>query len=113
MLEERRSDIARLLEENRSFATGTIIASALAAAVIAYMLRRARQEEERMPAAMATGAWGRARDLVGEERLEAGRDFVMERLLPEFKPTLLAILRDFQDLTEQWFRQTEKAIKRL
>ncbi len=111
--EERGADLLRMLEENRGLATGTIVASALAAAVIAFMLRRARQEEEVQMPAGAGGAWERARALVGEDRLEAGREFLTERVIPEFKPTLLAILKDFEDLTDQWFRQAEKSIKRM
>lgn len=109
----RSAEMMRMLEENRGMATGTIIASALAAAVIAYMLRRAREEEQQKPVARAGRAFERARELVGDNRLEAGREFMMERVLPEFKPVMLAILKDFEQVTDQWFRQAEKAVKRM
>lgn len=118
MLEEERmsggarSDVARLLEENPALATGTILASALAAAAIVYLLRRSRKEA-RAPTTAAERAWDRARELVGDERLEAGREFVVERLLPELKPVLLAMLRDFEEVADRWFRQAEQGIKRL
>jgi hypothetical protein len=107
------SDMARMLDENRGLATGTIVASALAAAVIVYMLRRQREEEERKPATRAGMALDRARDLIGDERIEASRDFMVERLLPEFKPVMLAILKDLREVTDDWFKQAEKAIKKM
>src|SRR5439155_21263814 len=78
---------------NRNMAAGAILASAVAAGVIAYVLRRARQEEEeRTPSGLAGKAFERTRDMVGDERVEAGRDFLVKKVMPEFKPALLAIL---------------------
>lgn len=112
--EERRGDVSRMLEENRGVATGSIIATALAAALVAYMIRRARQEEEqRTPMGGAGRAWDRARDLVGDDRIEAGREFLTDKVLPEFKPVLLAVLKDLKDVSDDWFRQAEKSIKRM
>jgi hypothetical protein len=61
-------------EENRNVAAGVILASAVAAGVIAYMLRRAREEEQvSVPVNAATRAWERAREAAGEERVESKR----------------------------------------
>ena len=102
-------------EENRSLATGVVLASAVAAGVIAYMLRRAREEETPIETAtdLPGRAWERARGVAGDERVDAARDFVMERVLPELKPALLAILHDLEGQVDDYFRRAEKSIKRL
>ena len=96
---------------NRNMAAGAILASAVAAGVIAYLLRRARQEEERTPSGIAGKAMDRTRDVVGDDRIEAGRDFLMNKVVPEFKPALLAILEEVQDVVDDAFKRAEKAIK--
>ena len=99
---------------NKNMAAGALLASAVAAGVIAYLLRRARQEEEdRTPAGLAGRALDRTRDVVGDERVEAGRDFLIKKVVPEFKPALLAILDELEDVIDQAFRRAEKAIKNL
>ncbi len=104
-----------LLEENRSLAAGTILASALVAGVIAYLIRRGRVEREYVspPSALAERALEMAREAVGPERVEAVSSFVTERILPDLKPALLAMLRDMENLTESYFRRAERAIKAL
>ena len=51
--------------------------------------------------------------MVGDERVEAGRDFLIKKVVPEFKPALLAILDELEDVIDQAFRRAEKAIKNL
>jgi hypothetical protein len=97
---------------NRNMVAAGILASAVAAGVIAFMLRRARQEEEeRTPVGFAGKAFERTRDAVGDERMEAGRDFLMKKVVPEFKPALLSILEELEDVVEDAFKRAEKAIK--
>ena len=96
---------------NKNMAAGAILASAVAAGVVAYLLRRARQEEERTPAGLAGKAYERTRDVVGDDRVEAGRDFLVKKVMPEFKPALLAILDELEDVVDTAFRRAEKAIK--
>jgi hypothetical protein len=98
---------------NRNMAAGAILASAVAAGVIAYLLRRARQEEEQTPAGLAGKAMDRTRDVVGDDRIEAGRDFLVNKVIPEFKPALLAILEEVQDVVDDAFKRAEKAIKNM
>jgi hypothetical protein len=99
---------------NKNVAAGAILASAVAAGVIAYFLRRARrEEEERTPAGLAGRAFERTRDAVGDERVEAGREFLMKKVIPEFKPALLAILDELEDVIDNAFRRAEKAIKNI
>lgn len=99
---------------SRNMAAGAILASAVAAGVIAYLLRRARQEEEeRTPAGLAGKAYERTRDLVGDDRMEVGRDFLLKKVVPEFKPALLAILEEVQEVVDDAFKRAEKAIKNM
>ena len=98
----------------RNMAAGAILASAVAAGVIAYLLRRARrEEEERTPAGLAGRAYERTRDVVGDDRIEAGRDFLVKKIVPEFKPALLAILEELEEVIDDAFRRMEKAIKKM
>ena len=99
---------------NRNMAAGAILASAVAAGVIAYLLRRARQEEvERTPSGLAGKALERTRDAVGDDRIEAGRDFLVKKIVPEFKPALLAILEELEEIVDDAFKRMEKAIKNM
>ncbi|SRR6266516_655770 len=98
---------------NKNMAAGAILASAVAAGVIAYVLRRARQEEEQTPTGLAGKAFERTRGVVGDDRVEAGREFIVKKVMPEFKPALLAILDELEDVVDSAFRRAEKAIKSL
>jgi len=77
------------------------------------MLRRARREEVQTPSGFASRALGRTRGMVGDERLDAGRDFLVKTVVPEFKPALLSILEEFEDVIDDAFERAKKAIKSL
>ena len=111
MVDEGRSEGAygtRPWEDRGSRAAGTILATAIAAGVIAFLLRRAREDEE---------PTGRAASLVrswaGSDNVEAGREFFVDRILPELKPALLSGLSEIEEVVDQAFRRIEKNIKRL
>jgi len=113
MVDEGRSgaDASQRPWEDRSGrAVGTIVATAVAAGVIAYLLRRSREEEEVEPASRVARL---ARDWAGSDGVEAGRDFVMEKVVPELKPALLSALSEIEDIVDQAFRRIEKNIKKL
>jgi hypothetical protein len=100
---------SRPWEDRGSRAAGTILATAVAAGVIAFLLRRSREEE-----APPVGVMSRlARDWAGSDNLEAGRDFLVDKVLPELKPALLSALSEIEDVVDQAFRRIEKNIKRL
>ena len=112
MVDEGRSGGAyggtRPWEDRSGRAVGTILATAVAAGIIAYLLRRSREDEE------PTSRMGRlAREWAGSESVEAGRDFVMDKILPELKPALLSALSEIEDVVDQAFRRIEKNIKKL
>ena len=54
-----------------------------------------------------------ARNWAGSDSMEAGRDFVMDKILPELKPALLSALSEVEDVVDQAFRRIEKNIKKL
>ena len=113
MVDEGRSGAfggsARPWEDRNGRAVGTILATAIAAGVIAYLVRRSREEEEEPPNRMAR----LAREWAGSENIEAGRDFVMDKIVPELKPALLSALSEIEDIVDQAFRRIEKNIKKL
>jgi hypothetical protein len=104
-------------EQSNGLSTGPIIAAAVAAGVAAFLIRRARKEEERhpkTPAAVAAVAWERAQDPEFRRKAaETSRDWMFERILPELKPILLDLLKGLKELTDQGFKGAEKAIKDL
>jgi hypothetical protein len=100
---------ARPWEDRSGRAAGTILATAVAAGVIAYLLRRSREEEETPTSRMAQ----LARSWAGSDNVEAGRDFLMDKILPELKPALLSALSEIEDVVDQAFRRIERNIKKL
>ena len=98
-----------------NFAAAAIVASAVVAGVAAFLIRRSRREPEPEPVAvMNPRAWDRARDLAfNEERAQATRDFLIEKVLPELKPALLGVLEEVEELVDDGFRRAERAIKAL
>jgi hypothetical protein len=110
MVDEGRSAYAsqRPWEDRSGRAVGTILATAVAAGVIAYILRRSREEEE------PTSRMAKfAKDWAGSDGVEAGRDFLMDKIVPELKPALLSALSEIEDIVDQAFRRIEKNIKKL
>jgi len=111
MVDEGRSGAfasQRPWEDRSGRAVGTILATAIAAGVIAYVLRRTREEEE--PSSRMAKL---AKEWAGSDNLEAGRDFVMDKIVPELKPALLSALSEIEDIVDQAFRRIEKNIKKL
>jgi hypothetical protein len=111
MVDEGRSAYAsqRPWEDRSGRAVGTILATAVAAGVIAYVLRRSREEEQEPASRVAK----LARDWAGSDTVDAGRDFVMDKIVPELKPALLSALSEVEDIVDQAFRRIEKNIKKL
>ena len=111
MVDEGRSGAYasnRPWEDRGGRAIGTIVATAVAAGVIAFLLRRSREEDE--PTSRVAKM---ARDWAGAENIEAGRDFLMDKVVPELKPALLSALSEIEDIVDQAFRRIEKNIKKL
>src|SRR6266508_4329778 len=111
MVDESRSfGATRPWEDRSGRAAGTILATAVAAGVIAYLLRRSRAQEEEEPASRMAKF---AREWAGSDGVEAGREFLIDKILPELKPALLSALSEIEDVVDQAFRRIEKNIKKL
>jgi len=111
MVDEGRSEGAygtRPWEDRGGRAAGTILATAIAAGVVAFLLRRAREEEE--PTSRAASF---VRSWAASDNVEAGRDFFVDRILPELKPAMLSALSEVEEVVDQAFRRIEKNIKKL
>jgi hypothetical protein len=93
--------------------TGAIVASTVAAGVIAYCIRHARHEKRRRPTDLAGKVYERARDVVGDDPIEAGREFLAKQIIPEFKPALLAIIHELDEVVDDAFKRAEQEIKKL
>jgi hypothetical protein len=101
-------------DSSRTMALAALAGSALVAGVVVFLLRRRAEPPPPEPVAMSGRAWDRARGLAfNEERQEAARDFLVEKVLPELKPALLGILEEVEDMVDDGFRRAEKAIKNL
>ncbi len=99
--------------DNRNMAIGSILASALVAGVVAYIIRRRRQAEEQTLTGRASRAAEVAMETFGDDRLDRGREFLTEKVLPEFKPALRSLLRELEAATEQAFRRAERRVNEL
>ncbi len=114
MVDEGRGEYAssRPWEDRGGRAVGTVLATAIAAGVIAYILRRSRAEEEVVEE--PTNQLARlARDWATSDGVEAGREFVMDKIVPELKPALLSALSEIEEIVDQAFRRIERNIKKL
>ena len=113
MVDEGRSAGAyggtRPWEDRGGRAAGTILATAVAAGVIAFLLRRSRAEDEEPAGRVAQ----LAKNWAGSDNVEAGRDFLVEKILPELKPALLSALSEIEDVVDQAFRRAERNIKKM
>ena len=95
----------------RNRATGTVVAGAIAVGTIAYLIRRAGQR--RRSTDLAGKVSELARDVVGDDPLEAGHEFLLKQVVPELKPVLLAILDDVENVVVDGFKRAENAIKKM
>ena len=67
----------------------------------------------RLPGDLAGKVSELARDVVGNNPLEAGHEFLLKEVVPELKPVLLAILDDIEKVVADGFQRAEKSIKKM
>ena len=96
---------------DRKKTTGTVVAGVVTAGTIVYLLQRSGRK--RRPTNLADKVSGLARDVVGDDPIEAGQEFLMKQVIPELKPVLLAIVDDIEKVVMDRFKQAEKTIKKL
>lgn len=91
---------------------GAVIASAVVAGAIAFLLRRALREEGIGASARASAE--RAADTALRERAVAtAGDFLRVHVAPEIKPMLLTVLKDVKVYVDRSFERAEDAVKSL
>jgi predicted acylesterase/phospholipase RssA len=104
-------------EQGGGISTGAIVGTAIAAGLIAFLIRRARARDEvkiESPADVPAAIWEQASDPDLRRRTAiATRAFMLERVLPEMKPILLDLLRDLQGYVDDGFKRVEKAVRDL
>lgn len=90
-----------------------ILATAIAAGLVAFMVQRARRSQE-PPIRGPRDVWDRVQDREFRDRTAgATRDFVADRILPELKPVLLRLVREVKIYVDLGFKRAEKAIRAL
>jgi hypothetical protein len=94
---------------NRGAQVGTVAAVALAAGVVAYLIRRGRQQEP-VYAVAANRASDTAVSLFGDDSLSVGRELFNEKVVPELKPVLRTLLRELESVVVTGFRRAERSI---
>ena len=115
MVDEGRGEYAssRPWEDGAGRAIGTVVATAVAAGVIAFILRRitsrgAVADQRQRQLAKICARMGDARTAS-----KPGRDFLMDKIVPELKPALLSALSEIEDIVDQAFRRIERNIKKM
>jgi hypothetical protein len=103
-------------EGTTSIPTGAIIATAVGAGLVVFLLRRRAKPEPRIetPSEVAAAAWARFQDPEFRARTAAAtRDFLAVRVGREMKPILLDLLKDLKSYVDDGFRRVERTIKDL
>jgi len=98
-------------ESGANYSTGAIVATAVAAGVIAFLVRRSRQQEP--PTVKRVRIVKEAlEDSDARSRTAAAtRDYVLDRVLPELKPVLLDLLRDVKKYVDDAFKRLESTVR--
>jgi hypothetical protein len=99
------------MESYKTPSVTVLLVSGLAAGVLAYAMSRRSHKREVIPVNREKVV-ARAKDLVSQGDLaRLGREYMSDRVVPEMKPILLEVLKDFEDYVERYFDRAEKAIK--
>jgi hypothetical protein len=100
------------MESYKTPSVTVLLVSGLAAGILAYAMSRRSQKKTEILPVSRDKVVARAKDLVAQGDLaRIGREYVSDRVVPEMKPILLEVLKDFEDYVERYFERAEKAIK--
>jgi hypothetical protein len=100
------------METYKTPSVTVLLVSGLAAGILAYAMSRRSQKKTEILPVSRDKVVARAKDLVAQGDLaRIGREYVSDRVVPEMKPILLEVLKDFEDYVERYFERAEKAIK--
>jgi hypothetical protein len=97
----------------RSTQIGMFVGLAVGAGLLLFVLRRLFAPKptpaEELSGRLSDGALS----LFGDEPLAAGRELLSEKILPEMKPVLRALLKEIEASVQQGFKRAERAINDL
>ena len=89
---------------------GMFVGLALGAGLLLFVLRRIFAPKPKPAEALASSFADHAAALLGNDSLAIGRDLLGEKILPEMKPVLKALLREVEASVSQGFKRAERAI---
>jgi hypothetical protein len=93
----------------RSTQIGMFIGLAIGAGVIFFILRKLFAKKSKAEE-VSDRLSDRAVSLFGDEPLAAGRELLSEKILPEMKPVLRALLKEVEVGVAQGLKRAERAI---
>lgn len=89
---------------------GMFVGLAVGAGVLLFILRRIFSPKPTPVEELSDTLADKAVALLGNEPLAAGRELLGEKILPEMKPVLRALLREVETSVTQGFKRAERAI---
>lgn len=89
---------------------GMFVGLAVGAGLLLFILRRIFAPKPKPVEVLADSFSERAAALFGTDSLEAGRELLGAKILPEMKPVLRALLREIEASVAQGFKRAERAI---
>jgi len=92
---------------------GMFIGLAVGAGLLLFVLRKMFAPKPTPVEELSDRLAERAVSLFGDEPVAAGREFLSEKILPEMKPVLRALLREIEASVAQGFKRAEQAINDL
>ena len=88
-----------------------LMASGLAAGFMGFAFARRSAHQEKMSMRNPRMMMDRMGELGDTELVKVGREFFSDRVVPEMKPVMIDLLKEFEGYADRYFRRAEKAIK--
>ena len=92
---------------------GMFVGLAIGAGLLLFVLRRLFASKPSPTEELTDRLTERAVAFFGDEPLSAGRELLSEKVLPEMKPVLRALLKEIESSVSQGFKRAERAIEDL
>jgi hypothetical protein len=94
----------------RSTQIGMFVGLAVGAGLLLFILRKLFAPKQSPVEDLSDRLSEQALSLFGDEPLAAGRQLISEKVLPEMKPVLHALLREIEASVAQGFKRASRAI---
>jgi hypothetical protein len=89
---------------------GMFVGLAVGAGLLLFILRRVFAPKPKPVEVVADTLTERAAALFGNDGLAVGRELLGDKIIPEMKPVLKALLREVEASVSQGFKRAERAI---